>query len=58
MEPGRGTSPKAPRPLLQQRKQGRQGCGSPTHFLIRKKGREMFKVSVCLNLTWLKDDES
>lgn len=27
-------------------------------FLIRKKWWEVFKVSVCLYLTWLKDDES
>lgn len=58
MEPGRGTFLMAPRPLLQQINQGRQGCGSPTHFFIRKKWWEMFKVSVCLYLMWLKNDES
>lgn len=34
------------------------GLWECSHFLIRKKCWEMFKVSVCLNLTWLKDDES
>lgn len=61
MEPGRSTFPVAGVPgttaTAPAEKARQAGLWEPYCF-IRKKWWEMFQVSVCLNLTWLKDDES